>query len=384
MRTVTTVDDRTSDVRVGLIGYGLAGAVFHAPLIAATPGFRLTAVVTRDPERQAQVRREYPGVQVVDTPEQLWAPAAGVDAAGVDAVDLVIVASPNRTHVLLAAAAIDAGRHVVVDKPFALTVAEGGDLAARARARGVVLVPFHNRRWDGDFRTVRRLIGEGALGTIARFESRFERWRPVPRAGWKELAEPGTGILYDLGPHLVDQALVLFGPVTSVYAELDRRRAGDPAVDDDAFVALTHASGVRSQLWASALAAQPGPRFRVLGDRGAYTKRGLDPQEAALAAGARPGHPGWGEDPRDRWGLLGIDGGTGPGGDTLRAVPTEAGAYEQFYARVLAAVRGEGPPPVDVADAVAGLAVLEAARQSAAERRVVALTDSPATHSHSA
>lgn len=361
-----TTHDHPRDVRVGLIGYGLAGAVFHAPLIAATPGMRLTAVVTRDPERQARVRRDHPHAHVVDVPEQLWAPAAAPAA-----VDLVVVASPNGTHVPLAAAAVAAGRHVVVDKPFALTAAQGRAVAAQARERGVVLAPFHNRRWDGDFRTVRRLVAEGALGTVARFESRFERWRPVPRAGWKERAEPGTGILYDLGPHLVDQALVLFGPVTHVYAELNRRRAGDPAVDDDAFVALTHASGVRSQLWASAVAAQPGPRFRVLGSHAAYTKRGLDPQEAGLAAGARPGQPGWGADPRDHWGLLGIDGGTGD--DAPRAVPTEAGAYEQFYAGVLAAVRGAGSPPVAPDDAVAGLVVIEAARQSAAERRVVHL-----------
>lgn len=356
--------DRTGEVRVGLIGYGLAGAVFHAPLIAATPGMRLAAVVTRDPERQKRVRREHPQARVLDAPEQLWARPHGADA-----IDLVVVASPNDTHVALAAAAIEAGRHVVVDKPFALTADEGRGLIARAHERHVALVPFHNRRWDGDFRTVCRLVAEGALGTVTRFDSHFERWRPVPRAGWKEVAAPGSGILYDLGPHLVDQALVLFGPVADVYAELDRRRAGDPAVDDDAFVALTHVSGVRSQLWASAVAAQPGPRFRVLGSRGAYTKHGLDPQEAALAAGGRPGHPGWGEEPPAHWGTLGIDGGE----DGPRPVPTEPGAYAQFYAGTLAAVRREAAPPVAAEDAVAGLAVLEAARRSATERRVVRL-----------
>jgi predicted dehydrogenase len=350
-------------VRVGIVGYGLAGAVFHAPLVAATPGLALAAVVTRDPERQARARREHPDVAVLDGPEALWAPGSGID--------LVVVASPNATHAPLATAAIAAGRHVVVDKPFAVTAAEGERLVAAARAAGVIVVPYHNRRWDGDFRTVRRLVADGALGPVARFESRFDRWRPVPRAGWKEAGEPGagTGLLYDLGSHLVDQALVLLGPVTHVYAERDRRRPGDPRVDDDVFLALTHASGARSHLWASALAAQPGPRFRVMGARAAYVKWGLDPQEAALGAGARPGDAGWGEEPPARWGTLGIAGADGD--DAPRPLPTERGAYEQFYAGVLAAVRAGAPPPVDPADAVAGLRVLEAATRSAADGRVV-------------
>jgi predicted dehydrogenase len=350
---------------VGIVGYGLAGAVFHAPLVAATPGLVVAAVVTRDAERRARAAREHPGVQLLDGPEALWSADADVD--------LVVVASPNATHAPLAAAAMAAGRHVVVDKPFALTAAEGAALATQARAAGVVLVPFHNRRWDGDFRTVGRLVGEGALGDVVRFESRFDRWRPVPRAGWKEegASGAGTGILLDLGPHLVDQALVLFGPVTHVYAELDRRRPGDAGVDDDVFVALTHASGVRSHLYASALAAQPGARFRVLGTGAAYVKWGLDPQEGALASGQRPGDQGWGEEPLARWGTLGTEGADGDGAP--RPHPTERGAYEQFYAGVLAAVRDGAPPPVDPADAVAGLAVLEAARRSATEGRIVRL-----------
>ena len=352
-------------VRVGLVGYGLAGAVFHAPLVAATPGLELAAVVTRDPARRAKAAADFPGARLLDAPDALFAPGADVD--------LVVVASPNATHAPLARAAIAAGRHVVVDKPVARTAAEVTALAAAARAAGVVLAPFHNRRWDGDFRTVRRLVADGALGTVLRFESRFDRWRPEPRAGWKEAGGPaeGTGVLYDLGPHLVDQAVTLFGPVESVYAELDRRRPGDAAVDDDAFVALRHASGVRAHLWASAAAAQPGPRFRVMGARAAYVKWGLDPQEAALAAGARPGDAGWGGEPPDRWGALGVEG--APGDEAVRPVATERGAYEQFYAGVLAAVRDGAPPPVDPADAAAGLAVIEAAVASAAEGRVVRL-----------
>ncbi len=336
-----------------MIGFGLAGAVFHAPLIAATPGMRLAAVVTRSPERAEQARREHPGVEVVETAERLW------ERGG---LDLVVVATPNRTHVPLAMAALAAGVAAVVDKPLAATAAEGRRLIAEAERRGLLLTVFQNRRWDGDFLTVRRLLADGALGQVFRFESRFERWRPVPKPGWRQLAAPedAGGVLYDLGSHLIDQALVLFGPVRHVHAELDHRFAARPAagegvVDDDSFVALLHASGVRSHLWMSAAAAQPGPRFRVLGGAAGYTKHGLDPQEEALRRGARPGSPGWGEEPPERWGLLGAS-------DDLRPVPTERGAYERFYAGVAAALRKGMPPPVDPADAVAGLEVIEAAR----------------------
>ncbi|GJG85432.1 oxidoreductase [Gemmatimonadetes bacterium T265] len=349
-----------SDLRVGVVGYGLGGSVFHAPLVAATPGLRLAAVVTTDAERGARAAAAYPGVRVVDRAEALW------DGARLEPVDVVVVTTPNATHVPIARAAVAAGRHVVVDKPVAPTAAAARALAAAARERGVLLVPFHNRRWDGDFRTARRLVAGGALGTVHRFVSRFDRWRPTPRAGWKEAAGAGagTGLLYDLGPHLVDQALVLFGPVAAVYAELDRRRPGEAAVDDDFFVALTHASGVRSHLGASALAGQAGARFRVSGTGGAYVKYGLDPQEAALAGGARPGDPGWGEEPEARWGTLGA-------GDDVHPVPTEGGAYERFYAGVRDAIRGGGGAPVEMADAVAGLEVIEAAGKAAREGRVV-------------
>ncbi len=354
------MSDAREDLRVGVVGFGLGGSVFHAPLVAATPGLRLAAVVTGDAGRRAQAESTYPGVRVVDRAEALW------DGAALDPVDVVVVTTPNATHVPLAEAAIAAGRHVVVDKPVAPTAAEARGLAAAARARGVLVVPYHNRRWDGDFRTVQRLVAEGALGDVHRFESRFDRWRPTPRAGWKEAGGAGaaTGLLYDLGPHLVDQALVLFGPVASVYAEADRRRPGGADVDDDVFAALTHASGVRSHLAASALAGQAGARFRVFGNRGAYVKFGLDPQEAALAGGARPGRAGWGVEPEGAWGTLGA-------GDAARAVPTEPGAYERFYAGVRDAVREGAPPPVSIEDAVAGLAVIEAAGRSAREGAVV-------------
>jgi predicted dehydrogenase len=232
----------------------------------------------------------------------------------------------------------------------------------------VLLTVFHNRRWDGDLLTLRRLLDDGELGTVHRFESRFERWRPALRPGaWREQERPeaGGGLLLDLGSHLVDQAVLLFGPPGTVYAEVDRRRAGAQG-DDDVFIALEHPGGVRAHLWAGSLAAQAGPRLRVLGDRAAYVKHGLDVQEDLLKAGHRPTGPDWGREPRERWGWLGADG-------ELRQVETEAGAYQRFYAGLAAALRDGGPPPVDPGDAVAVLRVLDAARRSAADRTTVRL-----------
>lgn len=344
---------------VGLIGFGLAGAVFHAPLIAATPGLRLAAVVTSDRERTARVRREHPGAEVLDSAERLWRLAGGLD--------LAVVATSNRFHLPLAEAALEAGLPVVVDKPLAASAAEARRLIAAARRCGRMLTVFQNRRWDGDFLTLRRLVEDGALGRVRRLESRFERWRPEPKPGWRQSGEPADagGVLFDLGSHLIDQALILLGPARRVYAELDPGYPG-AAVENDAFVALEHVSGARSHLWTSSLAAQAGPRFRVLGSRAGWVKHGLDGQEDALRAGARPGDPGWGEEPEQRWGRLGA-------GDRVEPVPTERGAWERFYARVAAALSGGSTPPVDAADAVAGLEVIEAARRSAAEHRVIEL-----------
>jgi predicted dehydrogenase len=347
----------SSPIRVGLIGYSLGGAAFHAPFIATTPGLELAAIVTRNADRQRQASREYPGVTIAGDPVALWDSSLRVG--------LVSISTPNRTHVPLALAAIEAGRHVVVDKPIAPSSAEARTIADAARRRGVIAVPFHNRRWDGDFLTIRRLLREGSLGTPLRFESRFDRWRPTATGGWREraAAEEAGGLLFDLGTHLIDQALILFGPVRDVYAEADRRRAGVEA-DDDSFVALTHVLGVRSHLYMSAVSAQPGPRFRVSGSSAAYTKWGLDPQEDRLRAGERPGGPDWGVEPEDRWGTLGIL------NDVVR-VPTERGNYAAFYGGVAAAIRGEAPPPVDIADAIRVLAVIEAARDSADRGHVV-------------
>jgi predicted dehydrogenase len=349
--------------RVVLVGYGLAGSVFHAPLIAATPGLVLDTVVTTDAERRQRALAAYPEVRLASALEEVWARA--------HALDLLVVASPNRTHVPVATQALAAGLAVVVDKPMAATAAEARRLAALANERGLLLSAFQNRRWDGDLLTVRGLVERGELGRVHRFESRFERWRPQLRGGWRDSSDPADagGALYDLGSHLVDQALLLFGPVVSMYAELDVRRAG-ATIEDDAFLALTHASGVRSHLWMSATAPQVGPRFRVLGSSAGYVKYGLDPQEAALAGGQRPG-PGWGVEPEDRWGRLDASAAPFPGAGT--SVPTLAGNYPAYYAALTAALRDGTRPPVTAEQAAATLDILEAARVSSHKRRTIAL-----------
>jgi scyllo-inositol 2-dehydrogenase (NADP+) len=338
-------------IRVALVGYGLAGSAFHGPLLATTAGLRVDVVVVRDPGRAARATADHPGASVVPDVAAVVARAAELD--------LAVVATPNATHVAVATALLDAGLAVVVDKPVAPTAAAARALGAHARARGLPLVPFHNRRWDGDLLTMRRLLAEGHLGRVLRFESRFERWRPepAPAPGWKDDPDAAAGILADLGTHLVDQVIALFGPPATVRAELDVRRAG-ARVDDDVFVALRWADDRRAHLWASALAAQRGPRFRVLGTAGAYVKHGMDVQEDLLRAGDRPG-PGWGGEDPAAWGHLGVDGSTEP-------VPTEPGDYPAFYRGLVAHLRDGAPPPVPWDDAVAGLAVLDAARRSAA------------------
>jgi len=342
---------------VALIGYGVAGSAFHAPFIATIPDFRLTAIVTGSHERRTRALRDHPGVSLLESADEIW--------AGPDEFDLVVVAAPNKAHVPLGLAALAAGLPVVVDKPLATSAAEGRTLVDAARERGLMLTVFHNRRWDGDFLTVRRLLAEEALGRVLRFESRFECWRPEIAHGWRDQPDAGGGLLLDLGSHLVDQAIQLFGPAQAVYAELELRRPG-AEVDDDDFVALEHAEGVRSHLWMSAVSGQKGPRFRVLGDRAAYKKHGLDVQEQALRAGRSPTEPGWGEEPRELWGRLGA-------GEELREVPTEPGSYGAFYEGVARSLREDSPPPVDPLEAIAALEVLEAARSSSQERKVVQL-----------
>jgi predicted dehydrogenase len=325
--------------------------VFHAPLVAAEPDMRVSVVVTSDAERAAAAARDHPGCRVLESAERLW--------ESPDEIDLVVIGAPNRAHVPLARAAIEVGIAVVVDKPLAPTAEAGRELVGAARKAGVMLTVFQNRRWDGDFLTVRRLLEEGAVGAPVRFESRFDRWRPVVADGaWRERpgVEEAGGLLADLGSHLIDQAIVLFGPPIAVHAEVDRRRAG-ALVDDEFFLSLTHPGGVRSHLGASALEPAPGPRMRLVGLGATYETFGLDGQEDALAAGGRPGADGWGAEPPESWGRL-------SDGASPRPVPTEPGDYPAFYAGVARCLREGGPPPVDPSDAVRVLEIIDAARSA--------------------
>lgn len=337
-------------IRTAIVGFGTSGRVFHAPFLDADPDFTVAVIVTRDAARRAEALRRYPDAQVVDSVEDVW------DLA--DTLELVVIGSPSGTHAGLAADALDAGLDVVVDKPFAVTAAEGRSLIDRAARLGRVLTVFQNRRWDGDFQTVKGLIDEGRLGEVRRFESRFEWFAPNPPTSWKTAAgaSEGSGVLHDLGTHLIDQALQLFGPVEDVYAELDRRRGH--AAADDVFLALRHISGVISHLWMNAVAPVLGPRFHVHGTLGGYTSWGLDGQEAALDSGARPSDIGFGDTPEERWGVFGA-------GTDVVPVPTVRGDYGAFYRMLAASIRTGAPLPVDPRDAVAGLEIIERALATA-------------------
>ncbi|MGH2497144.1 MAG: Gfo/Idh/MocA family oxidoreductase [Ktedonobacteraceae bacterium] len=362
----TSPERATGPLRVAIIGYGLAGSVFHAPLIAATDGMIVSAIVTSNAERQQHARADFPDATILLSAEEIWQDATNYD--------LLVIASPNRAHVSLGITAMQDGLSVVIDKPLAPSVAEAERLIAVSKSTGKLLTVFQNRRWDNDFLTVRQLLASepNLLGPVVRFESWYQRYRPQPRSGvWRELADPAEagGLLFDLGSHLIDQALVLFGLPLRVYAEVDMRRP-DAHVDDDTFIALEFPNGTRAHLWMGVLTRIPGPRLRITGLRGMYEKWGLDPQEDALHAGKRPGNTGWGQEPRERWGRLSADVGKlhidGP-------VETLPGAYETFYALLRDALLSGGKAPVDPADAVATLRIIEAARESARNHTVVEL-----------
>ena len=338
-------------VRFGLVGYGFGGRYFHAPLLAAAPEVDFLGVVTTSAERRQLVRQEHPAVATFGS-------LADLVAAGAEAV---AISTPAETHSALTDEALDLGLAVVCDKPFALDAASALSSVERAERLGLPLAPYQNRRWDSDFLTVRALVASGRLGTVTRFESRFERFDPEPGP-----PPAGGGTLRDFGSHLVDQALVLLGPGATVYAEWQVNAHGQ---DDDVFIALTHASGARAHLWGSWSQGAPGARFRVSGTDGAYVVGGpMDGQEAALLAGRTPATEGaaWGVEPELRWGRFS----RGDGGE---AVPTASGAWNTYYPAFAAAVRGRGPVPVPPRDAVATATVLDAARRSATDGGVVRL-----------
>jgi scyllo-inositol 2-dehydrogenase (NADP+) len=334
-----------SALRAGVAGFGLAGEVFHAPLIDSVDGIDVAGIVTSNPDRASRARASYPNAAVVPDIDSLWGQ-----------IDVLVIATSNSAHVPLAMEAIERGVPVVVDKPLAVTAPDAQSVVDAAAAAGVGLTVFQNRRWDGDFLTLRRLLADGALGAVTRFESRFDRFRPEVKEGaWRELgdAAEGGGLLLDLGAHLVDQARELFGAPVRLYAELEVRRPG-AQVEDDVFVALEHAGGERSHLWMSAVAPLHEARFRVSGTRAGFASDGLDPQEAQLADGTRPGDEHYGVAPD---------------------ATLEPGSYQDFYEGVVAWLRDGAPPPVDPRDSVAVLHLLDAARESAASHSVIELED---------
>lgn len=335
-------------IPTALIGYGLAGRVFHAPFIQATEALNLVAIST--------TRAVPPGIRTARVEELLADPD----------IALVVIASPNDSHFPLAKAALAAGKHVVVDKPMCVTSAQGDELIATARRAGRLLSVFHNRRWDCDFLTVRKLLAAGTLGRIALAQLHWDRFRPQVADRWRDRPVAGAGLLFDLGPHLVDQALLLFGRPESISADLAAQRDG--AAVDDYFDLTLHYADKAVRLAAASLIAERRPRFALYGTQGSFVKPGLDPQEDQLVSGATPLDPGFGSEDPALHGTLTLADGTG------RSLPGERGEWLAYYRALADAIESGGAAPVDAADAVAGLKIIELARHSAADGRRLPLT----------
>ncbi|NDK38505.1 oxidoreductase [Pseudoxanthomonas gei] len=344
------------ELNVALVGYGFVGKIFHAPLIQATPGLRLHTVVSGD---SGKVLADHAQVRVV----------AEAQAAFADpAIDLVVIAAPNAVHAPLALAALAQGKHVVVDKPFTLDLAQAREvIAAAARADRIVSV-FQNRRWDADFLTLRSLLDAGTLGEVSECHSHFDRNRPQVADRWRENDQPGSGLWYDLGPHLLDQAVQLFGMPDALFADIGRQRQAAQA--DDYFNVLLRYPRLRVMLHGGSLVPAHGLRFAVHGSGGSYLKHGMDAQESALRLGRLPGEPGWGEDPRP--GELHI---AGRDGLAVGSVDGIAGNYLRYYQDMHAAITQGQPPPVTAQQALQVMALLDNARESAAQRREIDCVD---------
>ncbi|MEY4471220.1 MAG: hypothetical protein RIT20_1561 [Pseudomonadota bacterium] len=342
-------------LRVGLLGFGFASATFHAPLIAAVPGLQLTAISSSRPH---DVHTACPQVSVCDSAEQLIAR---------NDIDLVVVATPNNTHAPLAKLALLEGKHVVVDKPFTLNVREAQELIALAGQQDRLLSVFQNRRWDSDFMSVQAVLKRGTLGRVVHFESHFDRYRPVVPQRWRDSGEPGSGLWFDLGPHLLDQALQLFGPPQTL--TLDWARQRDNSKADDWFHAVLHYDAMRVVLHASALTAQVAPRFTVHGTQGSLIKFGLDTQEAALKAGQHPPHAEWGADPQPLRLTLSDD--QQQLSESTQA--TKPGDYTRYYAGVRDAIQSGAPNPVPAEEALQVMQLLELGCVSASEGRRMAV-----------
>lgn len=354
-----------AEIGVGIIGYGLAGRVFHAPFVSAVPGLKLEAFVERKTD---EAHRAYPATRTHRSVDEMLRDPK---------IDLVVVATPNETHYALAKQALEAGKHVVVDKPFAETSTQAEELIALAKKQGKVLAPFHNRRWDGDFLTVKKVLAGGQLGRLVTFESHFDRFKPIPRDhSWKEAANPANGMLMDLGPHLVDQALALFGTPKMVTASVRNDREAS-AVEDAFDIVLTY-DKLLVFCRAAMLACQAAPRFLLHGTAGSFRKWGLDPQETAIAAGAkvpRLGEPQeWLCEDESLWGELVVAPVlTAPGTLVRTRVQTDCGDYRGFYVNVRDAIGGTAKLEVTPEAGLAVARVLEAARKSSAEHCSITL-----------
>lgn len=341
-------------IRVGLIGYGFSGAIFHAPLIATVQDLRLTRVSSSNTEK---VRRDFPDVAVS---------AVAQEVINADDVDVVVITTPNTMHHTLARQALLAGKHVVVEKPFTVMTTEAQDLIGLARIKQRLLSVFHNRRWDGDFLTVRRCIESGKLGEINTYQAHFDRYRPDVRSRWREEDLPGSGILYDLGAHLIDQALVLFGMPQTVLADVGSQRTGAKA--PDYFHLLLGYGRRRVILHAGSIVRGPGPRFQVHGSAGSFIKYGIDPQEAALLSGQRPGGAHWGFEPEISYGEILSE---CNGKVVTEIVETLPGAYQTFYQEMADAIGHGKTVPVVAQDALNVISIIEKAMQSSREQRAV-------------
>jgi predicted dehydrogenase len=336
-------------IDVGLIGFGLAGRAFHAQVIGATPGLRLAAIVQRRGNEAAEM---YPDVRVVRSVEELLS---------MSEIRLVVIATPNETHAPIARQCLEAGRDVVVDKPFATTLKEAAELVALARKCGRLITVYQNRRYDGDFQAIRQIVADGTLGRIVRFETNYDRFRPELKPGaWRERVGPGSGILFDLVPHLIDHALVLFGLPEAVTADIRLERAV-AAVDDSFDVMLHYPAGMRAVLRSTMLALAPRPRFVLHGTRGSFFKQTFDPQEINLRRGYIPKSGPWGGEPEEDWGVL-----TTVENDavTKRRVPGATSDYRDFYANVRDAILGRATPAVTPEYALDVMRVLEMAQES--------------------
>ena len=350
-------------IDVGLIGFGLAGRAFHTPVIRAVPGLRLAAILQRSSSEAAE---HYPDVRIVRSLDELLS---------IESLRLTVVATPNDTHYSFAKQCLAAGRDVVVDKPFATTLAEATELVSFAQRSGRLLTVYQNRRFDGDFQAIIQLVSSGTLGRIVRFETSYDRFRSQLRPGaWREKRGPGTGILFDLGPHLIDHAFVLLGLPEAITADVRMER--EDAVTDDAFdILFRYPGGTRAVLCSTMLAASPRPRFVIHATRGSYCKHSFDPQEANLRRGHIPQDQAWGAEPEENWGVLTLHDGTNI---TERRIPSGMGDYRDFYANVRDAILGKAALAVTPQHALHVMRALELSRKSSEQGRTISWAEAAA------